>query len=111
MLCRILLTDVKDVSHTEKKKGEIITIKMRTDDKPFIFYADSQQSTLKWYRYCRLLFKVPMHYIPEIPTKENVALQHAVISQYNDLHNCYDKCKYVYMHMCVCVCVCMYVCM
>ena len=92
MILKILFIDIKDINHTEERQGEVITIRLLGDKKSFLFYADSQQSTMKWYRYCSLLFKIRKYAIPEIP-KESVAIKQMEISQYSDLHKC-DKGKY-----------------
>ena len=96
LIRKILFIDVKNVSHTEDKQGAIITIKMRKDDEAdeFLFYADSQQSTMKWYRYCSLLFKIPKHDIP----KRNIALKQPVIDRYGEMHKC-DIGMYLFMYM------------
>ena len=100
----VLFADVEYVSHKEMRHKEVITIGMQKGNKTFSFYADSQQSTLKWYRYCSLLFKIPNYGIPEIP-KEDVAIQLPGIRDYCELHKCDTG-----MCMCVCVCVCVYAC-
>ena len=98
MIRKILFIDVKNVGHTEERHGAIITIKMLKDDKLFLFYADSQQSTMKWYRYCSLLFKIPKYDIPEIP-KENIVLRQptAGIDRYGEMHKCDTG-----THVCMC---------
>ena len=85
-LQQVLFSDVEYVSHMEMRHKEAITIGMQ-GNKTFSFYADSQQSTLKWYRYCSLLFKIPNYGIPEIP-KEDFALRLPGISQYCESHKC-----------------------
>ena len=101
MIRRILFTDVKNISHTEERQGEIITIKMQKDDNPLLFYADSQQSTMKWYRYCSLLYKIPFYEIPEIP-KGKIALRQPGIDRYCELHKC-DTGTYAYNNYYSCV--------
>ena len=86
MTLKILFIDIKDINHTEERQKEVITIRLLGDKKSFLFYADSQQSTMKWYRYCSLLFKIRKYAIPEIPN----AIKQMEISQYSDLHK-YDK--------------------
>lgn len=80
MIWKIMFTDVKNVSHTQERQKEIITIRIQGDNKSVTFYADSQQSTMKWYKCCVLLFKIPRYSIPEMP-KENIALQQAGVGQ------------------------------
>ena len=101
MIRRILFTNVKNISHTEERQGEIITIKMQKDDNPLLFYADSQQSTMKWYRYCSLLYKIPFYEIPEIP-KGKIALRQPGIDRYCELHKC-DTGTYAYNNYYSCV--------
>ena len=87
MIRKILFIDVKNVCHTEEKQGAIITIRMQNDseaDEFFLFYADSQQSTMKWYRYCSLLFNIPKYDIP----KGNPALRQPGIDRYGEMHKC-----------------------
>ena len=101
MIRKILFIDVKNISHTEERQGAIVTIKMQKDDELFLLYADSQQSTMKWYRYCSLLLKIPKCDIPEIP-KESIALRQtaAGIDSYGELHKCdTGTCMYVYSHV------------
>lgn len=82
---KILFTDVEYVRYIKKpQKPEIITIGMQEGNESLSFYADSHSSTMKWYRFCGLLFTIPRYAIPEIP-KENVALQQA-IDQYRYSH-------------------------
>ena len=90
---KILFIDVKYVSHTEERQREIITIGMQGSSETFLFYANTQQRTMKWYRYCSVLMKIPKCTIPEIPIA-NVALQLPEISQYGELHKC-DTGSYV----------------
>ena len=106
----VLFADVEYVSHMEMRHKEVITIRMQKGNKTFSFYADSQQSTLKWYRYCSLLFKIPNYGIPEIP-KEDFALQLPGINHYCGLHKCdTGMCVYTCMYMCACVCACICMC-
>ena len=103
LIRKILFIDVKNVGHTEDKQGAIITIKMRKDDEAdefFLFYADSQQSTMKWYRYCSLLFKIPKHDIPE----RNIALRQPEIDRYGEMHKC-DIGLYLFMYISFSVCI------
>ena len=106
----VLFADVEYVSHMEMRHKEVITIGMQKGNKTFSFYADSQQSTLKWYRYCSLLFKIPNYGIPEIP-KEDIAIQLPGIRDYCELHKCdTGMCVCVYMcvrvGVCACACLC-----
>jgi len=86
---RILFTDVEYVRCVEKpQKLKVITIGLgiRKGNESLSFYADSHSSTMKWYRFCGLLFKIPRYAIPEIP-KENIALQQAIDHyHYHDSH-------------------------
>ena len=74
MICKIVFTEVKNISYIEEKQKKIIAMRMQKDNKSFLFYAESQQSTIKWYNCCILLFKIPKYAVPEIP-KQNTALQ------------------------------------
>lgn len=76
MICKILFTEVKNISYVyiEEKQKKIVAIRMQKDNRSFLFYAESQQSTVKWYNCCNLLFKIPKYAVPEIP-KQNTALQ------------------------------------
>ena len=88
LIKKILFIDVKNVSHTEEEQGAIITIKTQKDDEGdefFLFFADSQQSTMKWYRYCSLLFKIPKH---DIPKGNRIALRQPRIDRYGEMHKC-----------------------
>ena len=89
MIQKTLFNDVEYVSHMEKRQSDAVIIGMQLQEgsKTFSFCADSQQSTMKWHRYCSLLFKIPDYPIPEIP-KDNFALQLPQISQYSGLHKC-----------------------
>ena len=98
VLQHVPFADVEYVSHKEMRHKEVITVGMQ-GNKTFSFYADSQQSTLKWYRYCSLLFKIPNYGIPEIP-KEDFALQLPGISRYCEMHKCdTGVCVRMYIHV------------
>ena len=102
VIWKILFTDVKNVSHTEERHKSVITMRMQKDNFCFLFYADSQQSTMKWYRCCILLYKIPKYSIPE--PKKNIPLQQAGNTQYNELPKSdagiYTYvCMYITMHM------------
>ena len=87
MIWRIYFTDVESVQYTEKRqKGVIITIEMKKGSRVTAFYADSDTSTMKWFDYCALLFKIPKYAIPKILPTENVAL-HQGITQYSNLRD------------------------
>ena len=84
LIRKILFTDVECVSYTERRHKEIITIRMQESEDSLSFYADTRITTMQWYRFCALLFKIPKCAIPEIP-RENFALQQG-IDQYSDSH-------------------------
>ena len=85
MIWRIYFTDVEYISYAEKRqKGVVITIGVQKSNE-IQFFADSDTSTMKWYIFCSLLFKIPKYAIPRIP-KENIDLQQGII-HYNDLHD------------------------
>ena len=93
---KILFTDVKNVSHTEERHKSFITMRMQKDNFCFVFYADSQQRTMKWYRCCILLYKIPNYAIPE--PKKNISLQQAGNSQYSELPKS-DAGMHAYVHI------------
>ena len=83
MLQEILFTDVINVEFIEMRQIQFVKILM-LKGKSLSFYADSHTSTLEWYKFCGLLFKIPMDAIPEIP-KENIALLQG-IHRYSNSH-------------------------
>ena len=54
------------------RQMEFVKIVMQKG-KSLSFHADSHASTMQWYKFCGLLFKIPKYAIPEI-CKENIAL-------------------------------------
>ena len=72
MLQEILFTDVLSVEYKEMRQVEFVKIVMQRG-KSLLFHAGSHTSTMKWYKFCGLLFTIPKYAIPEIP-KENIAL-------------------------------------
>ena len=84
-MCEILFTDVEYVNSTEERHKKAVTIGMLKDGKTISFYvADSHTSTMKWFKYCGLLFAIPHYTIPEVP-EENLVLQKS-ISQRKDYY-------------------------
>ena len=82
MIWRICFTDVEYVNSIERRqRGVVVTIGMQKGSK-ISFYTDSDTSTMQWYNYCSLLFKIPKYAIP----RENVALQQEAFP-FNDLHD------------------------
>ena len=73
IICKIEFTNVKNVSYIEERQMKIIAIRMQKSNTNFLFYAEIQYDTVKWYNCCALLFKIPKYGIPEIP-KEKTAL-------------------------------------
>ena len=85
MICEILFTDVVYVDSTEERHKKAVTIGMQKDCKKFSFYvADSHTSTIKWFKYCGLLFAIPYYAIPEV-SEENLVLQKS-INQHKDCY-------------------------
>ena len=79
----ILFTNVEYVDSTEERHKKVVTIGTAKNHKRFSFYvADSHTSTIKWFKYCGLLFAIPHYVIPEVP-KENLDLQ-KIIDQCKD---------------------------
>ena len=84
MLQEMLFTDVLNVEIIEMRQMEFVKILIQKD-KSLSFYADSHTSTMQWYRFCGLLFKIPKNAIPEIP-KDNIALLQG-IHRYANSHS------------------------
>ena len=83
VLQEILFTDVINVEFIEIRQIQFVKILM-LEGKSLSFYADSYTSTMEWYKFCGLLFKIPTNAIPEIP-KENIALLQG-IHRYSNSH-------------------------
>ena len=74
IICKIEFTNVNNVSYIEERQMKIIAIRMQKSNTNFLFYAEPQCDTVKWYQCCVLLFEIPKYGIPEIP-KEKTALE------------------------------------
>ena len=81
MMWSIHFTDVDYVSYIERRQRGVVKIGLQKGNE-VPFYAYSDNSTMKWYNYCALLFKIPKYAIP----RENVALQQEEF-YINDFHD------------------------
>ena len=85
LMCEILFTNVEYVNSTEEQHKKVVTVGIYKDCKRFSFYvADSHASTMKWFKFCGLLFAIPHYTIPEVP-QENLVIQKSI-----------DQCKDCY---------------
>lgn len=97
LMCEILFTDVAYVDSTEERHKKAVTIGMHKDCKSFSFYvADSHTSTIKWFKYCGLLFAIPHYAIPEVP-KENLILQKSI----DQCKDCYKSGMTINIHVAI----------
>ena len=97
MLQEILFTDVLNVEIKEMRHMEFVKILM-PKDKSLSFYADSHTSTMQWYRFCGLLFKIPKNAIPEIP-KDNIALLQGIHRYANSHNHSTGRLRYSYSYL------------
>jgi len=81
-IINIPCTYIKHVDHVKERHRKIIVIEVLYSDHRFSFYAESAETTAKWFKYCGLLFSIPCYVIPKIP-EENLVSQ-CFIDEYND---------------------------
>ena len=96
MLQETLFTDVLSVEFIEMRQMEFVKIVMQKGKSLLFRTGSSYTSTMKWYKFCGLLFKIPKYAIPEIP-KENNALLHKYAKR--STGNLIDNSLFSYIYM------------
>lgn len=77
----ILFTNVKKVNYADDHIRKCVVL-MLEDDSSVKFYANSEQETMRWFRYCGLLSTLPFCTIPTVP-QQNFVTQRS-IDEYTD---------------------------